>query len=188
MAPDPNNANSRPGQILFTPEDRESIAALQRRGRGLGLRISGPTPIFRAGLRLLHAADDDALRSALTALDERMIDNASWVRALWEHLADAFNTTDFDRDGRSLMAPRCYGSFEIINLLVPQDYGRICLEVVEAPPFVPGVGRLSHRFEPCLEDSPLRVAIQIASWIREQQPRVRELIRQRCAIVPDLAA
>lgn len=188
MASDTNSSNIKPGQILFTQQDRQAVEALQRRGQRLGLRISGPTPIFRAGLRLLHEADDDTLLAALTALDDRMTDNTSWVRSLWEHLASAFYTTDFDRDGRSLMAPRRYLGFDVINLVVPQDFGRISLEVVESPPFVPGVERLSHRFEPCLEDSPMRVATQIAAWIREQQKRRRELISQRIKLVPGLAS
>lgn len=69
--PDYNNSNIRPAQVLLTANDREAMATLQSRVAGRGVPLKGPTPVFRAGLRLLGQLSDNELAAVFASLDER---------------------------------------------------------------------------------------------------------------------
>jgi hypothetical protein len=67
-----DSPNLRPAQVLLSDADRDHIRRIQARSLTLGTDAPGPTTIFRAGLRALDAASDDALMRVLDQAETRL--------------------------------------------------------------------------------------------------------------------
>lgn len=74
----------RATQVLLSTADRDLIDQLKDRGRELGVDLSGPTSIFRTGLRALSSMDNDGLiRAAELAAERPSLDDLSRRFSAW---------------------------------------------------------------------------------------------------------
>lgn len=152
MPTDPNNPNTRPAQILLGERDRKLNTDLMRRAAARGVRVTGPTVIYRAGLLALTNLSDTELiimfdeaddRPSAAQLQERFCE---WCREIWKRICATSPSLQYCWRGER--DPEQVGHFgqdtRFVHLGLMHD-GRVLISGLEAvtQPLQPGQ-RIPH--------------------------------------------